>query len=140
MDSFNCNFTKIKEKSIRFPFPSEAEHLAIEADFTTTAITVGLKPSEIQSQFLSFLSCKGQESLFSDLLEIRNNFSKIEWKKEHFFSKFYIQNRQFQGIKKLGDLATPQGFWKYLGVAKTQTNNCEKFVYCKTSHKGMADH
>ena len=99
----------------------------------------GWSPRKFSDNFWVLVSCKGRESLFSDLLEIRNNFSKIEWKKDHFFSKFYIQNWHFQGIKKLGDLATPQGFWKHLGVVKTQTKNCEKSVYCTTSHKGVAD-
>ena len=98
----------------------------------------GWSPRKFWDNFWVLVSCKGQKSLFSDLLEIRNNFSKIEWKKGPFFLQFYIQNRQFQGIKKLGDLATPQGFWKHLGVVKTQTKNCEKFVYCTTSHKGVA--
>ena len=99
----------------------------------------GWSPRKFKDNCWVFLSCKGRESLFSDMLEVRNNFSKIEWKKDHFFSKFYVQNRQFQGIKKLGDLATPQGFWKHLGVVKTQTKNCAKSVYCTTLHKAVTD-
>ena len=60
-------------------------------------------------------------------------------KKEHFFSKYYVQNRQFQGMKKLGDLATPPGFLMHLGVVQTQIKNCAKSVYGTTSHKGVAD-
>ena len=78
----------------------------------------GWGPRKFKDNFWVFLSCKGQESLFSDMLEVWNNFSKTEWKKDHSFSKFYVQNRQFQGIKKLGDLTTSQGFWKHLGIVR----------------------
>ena len=76
----------------------------------------GWSPRKFRDKFGVFCVVgAGQVSLVTCI--INHEWFSCNWMKNGpFFSKFCIQNWQFQGIKKLGDLITPHGFWKLLEV------------------------